>query len=309
MTRIIVGLLLWCCSLADSSCEAGFTLSNGSCADINECEGNRRLCGKHADCINLPGSFRCNCHPGYMQYHDKDKCDELDTATKAPPTKTTPVSDMNECELNRGLCGKHADCINLPGSFRCDCHPGYMHRQAKQMCFGKRLNLTWGKKQTLQSTERYAKAHQKANHGKLTLIKAFHTKNFAKQNLAGKPPIGVAGRQDIDECSQTPWLFGPNAQCTNTVGSYTCSCNPGFFPNTGLRWILNQTRCEDLTKIQDGKTCNIPINTGTSSHLNSSSAWFCLITNFNSINFISGYQLQVRITVQLPLSVQLNTAY
>ncbi|KAK6468768.1 adhesion G protein-coupled receptor E3-like [Huso huso] len=97
---------------------------------------------------------------------------------------------------------------------------------------------------------------------------------------------------DIDECAQTPWLCGPNAQCTNTVGSYTCSCNPGFFPNTGLRWILNQTWCEDLTKIQDGKTCNIPINTGTLSHLNSSSAWFCLITNFNSTNFTSGYQVQ-----------------
>ncbi|KAK1153879.1 adhesion G protein-coupled receptor E2-like [Acipenser oxyrinchus oxyrinchus] len=97
---------------------------------------------------------------------------------------------------------------------------------------------------------------------------------------------------DIDECAQTPWLCGPNAQCTNTVGSYTCSCNPGLFPNTGLQWILNQTQCEDLTKIQDGKTCNIPINTGTLSHLNSSSAWFCLITNFSSTKFTSGYQVQ-----------------
>ncbi|KAK6468767.1 complement component C1q receptor-like [Huso huso] len=31
---IIVGLLLWCCSLAHSSCKAGFTLLNGSCAAL-----------------------------------------------------------------------------------------------------------------------------------------------------------------------------------------------------------------------------------------------------------------------------------
>ncbi|MGH0133211.1 UNVERIFIED_CONTAM: hypothetical protein FKN15_067547 [Acipenser sinensis] len=37
-------------------------------------------------------------------------------------------------------------------------------------------------------------------------------------------------------------------------------------------------------------------NSGTSSHLNSSSAWFCLITNFNSTKFTSGYQVQLRKT-------------
>ncbi|XP_058863006.1 adhesion G protein-coupled receptor E3-like isoform X1 [Acipenser ruthenus] len=283
---IIVGLLLWCCSLADSSCEAGFTLLNGSCTDINECEGNRRLCGKHADCINLPGSFRCNCHPGYMQYHEKDTCDELDTATKAP--KTTPVPDMNECELNIGLCGKHADCINLPVSFRCDCHPGYMHRQAKQICFAPPAKPTPA---LVTSTHKMADSTTRNNSETSTLQDSgLHTTELNPTTKV--PPTQTTPVPDIDECAQTPWLCGPNAQCTNTVGSYTCSCNPGLFPNTGLRWILNQTRCEDLTKIQDGKTCNIPINTGTSSHLKSSSAWFCLITNFNSINFTSGYQLQ-----------------
>ncbi len=26
-----------------------------------------------------------------------------------------------------GLCGPHGSCVNLPGSFSCDCRLGYMH--------------------------------------------------------------------------------------------------------------------------------------------------------------------------------------
>ena len=34
--------------------------------------------------------------------------------------------------------------------------------------------------------------------------------------------------QDIDECAKTPGLCGNNATCTNTPGSYACSCNGNF---------------------------------------------------------------------------------
>ena len=32
---------------------------------------------------------------------------------------------------------------------------------------------------------------------------------------------------DINECS-TVNICGANKQCTNTPGSYTCTCNPGY---------------------------------------------------------------------------------
>ena len=34
--------------------------------------------------------------------------------------------------------------------------------------------------------------------------------------------------QDIDECSLNSTICDKNAMCTNTYGSYICSCNPGY---------------------------------------------------------------------------------
>lgn len=40
----------------------------------------------------------------------------------------------------------------------------------------------------------------------------------------GFPPL------DIDECSQDPSPCGPSSVCTNTLGSYACTCPPGYLP-------------------------------------------------------------------------------
>ena len=36
---------------------------NSTCIDIDECSETEEIC-RHGDCINLPGSFKCECHPG-----------------------------------------------------------------------------------------------------------------------------------------------------------------------------------------------------------------------------------------------------
>ena len=33
---------------------------------------------------------------------------------------------------------------------------------------------------------------------------------------------------DDDECLADADICDPNAQCTNTVGSFTCACNTGY---------------------------------------------------------------------------------
>uniref|UniRef100_A0A8C4YTM3 Adhesion G protein-coupled receptor E1 n=1 Tax=Gopherus evgoodei TaxID=1825980 RepID=A0A8C4YTM3_9SAUR len=37
---------------------------------------------------------------------------------------------------------------------------------------------------------------------------------------------------DLDECSRDPSLCGPSSICTNTLGSYTCTCPPGYLPHS-----------------------------------------------------------------------------
>lgn len=37
-----------------------------TCADIDECEGqSSTVCTQL--CINIPGSYQCDCHPGYIK--------------------------------------------------------------------------------------------------------------------------------------------------------------------------------------------------------------------------------------------------
>ncbi|KAI0223935.1 hypothetical protein LSAT2_024977, partial [Lamellibrachia satsuma] len=50
----------------------------------------------------------CECHPGYYG---------------------SDCSNINECE-NDTTCDIHSTCVDLPGSFRCDCHDGYTHFNA-----------------------------------------------------------------------------------------------------------------------------------------------------------------------------------
>ncbi|XP_038652420.1 adhesion G protein-coupled receptor E1-like [Scyliorhinus canicula] len=52
--------------------------------------------------------------------------------------------------------------------------------------------------------------------------------------------LGLDPRQcvDMDECAGTPSPCGPASNCTNTLGSFLCVCNPGF--------LMAASGCEDL---------------------------------------------------------------
>ncbi|XP_053253575.1 latent-transforming growth factor beta-binding protein 4 isoform X2 [Podarcis raffonei] len=86
-----------------ASCQTGYqATATGDCVDVDECQ-NSSLCGAHAVCHNLPGSFQCICDQGYESARDGRHC-----------------LDMNECEMLQGVCGT-APCENVEGSFLCIC--------------------------------------------------------------------------------------------------------------------------------------------------------------------------------------------
>ena len=75
--------------------------------DIDECKNYK--CGGR--CINLPGTYQCECDKGYRL--EGDRC-----------------VDMDEC-LSNPCQGR---CINLVGSFRCECDEGYTTE--RHLCIG-----------------------------------------------------------------------------------------------------------------------------------------------------------------------------
>lgn len=47
-------------------------------------------------------------------------------------------TDVNECETGVHRCGEGQLCYNLPGSYRCDCKPGFQRDAFGRTCIGKR---------------------------------------------------------------------------------------------------------------------------------------------------------------------------
>ncbi|KAM9626067.1 fibulin-7-like [Morphnus guianensis] len=88
------------------SCDTGFQMrASGMCHDVDECQlfqssPQTRLC-LH-DCLNLPGSYRCLCPPGYLLHADRNACE-----------------DVNECAGKQHNCTQGELCINTFGGHRC----------------------------------------------------------------------------------------------------------------------------------------------------------------------------------------------
>uniref|UniRef100_A0A8C3GYS3 Uncharacterized protein n=1 Tax=Corvus moneduloides TaxID=1196302 RepID=A0A8C3GYS3_CORMO len=73
--------------------------------DVDECQlyqssPQMQIC-LH-DCLNLPGSYRCLCPPGYLLHADRNACE-----------------DVNECTGKQHNCTQGDLCINTFGGHRC----------------------------------------------------------------------------------------------------------------------------------------------------------------------------------------------
>uniref|UniRef100_A0A672ZNF2 Adhesion G protein-coupled receptor E1-like n=1 Tax=Sphaeramia orbicularis TaxID=375764 RepID=A0A672ZNF2_9TELE len=78
-----------------------------------------------------------------------------------------------------------------------------------------------------------------------------HTVNFSAESSASC--------RDINECLEGGHICGPNAQCINRIGDYSCSCKKGFISSTGVKTFLNNDNdnvtCTDINECEAGNVC------------------------------------------------------
>ncbi|XP_075905464.1 nidogen-2 isoform X12 [Nelusetta ayraudi] len=87
-------------------CATGYRGDGRNCYDVDECAEGLAPCGAHAQCVNLPGSHRCQCQSGYELGFDGRTCVDVDECSSSP------------CHVN-------ARCLNGLGSFQCQCQYGF----------------------------------------------------------------------------------------------------------------------------------------------------------------------------------------
>ncbi|XP_061698467.1 fibulin-2 [Syngnathoides biaculeatus] len=195
--------------------------------DMNECliyEVN--IC--HHRCVNTPGSFRCECFPGYALQEDAFTCakemrDEENTlkeddgrgvepTTSFPPT-TRPSVPLSPCEGN-GPCDQY--CIPEAGRPRCSCFPGFSLMADEQSC---------------EDIDECMSVH-----GCQLNERCINTAgSYVCQRLITCPPgyqINGDFCKDINECVEESHDCTPEYECVNTEGSFRCNlkarCSLGF---------------------------------------------------------------------------------
>jgi len=233
------------------NCKVGFTLhytgDGFNCRDIDECIEEGQICDANAKCTNTMGSFTCSCNEGYSG--NGFKC-----------------QDVDECSPGRQTCDINAKCTNTIGSFTCTCNGGYVGNGLKckdpNECTGEN-NCHVNAKCTNTTSEFPSSGYR--NYYRSSRLRnplSWLYRDYTCKCKPGFKGLGYSTEyvkkykksqayscQDIDECNTEEHKCHRKAKCTNTMGSFTCSCNEGYSGN-GFQ-------CQDLYKCKGPNNCDV----------------------------------------------------
>lgn len=180
-------------------CPKGYSGNGSICEDIDECsDANVSKCDH--SCINLPGSYVCDCNQGFSLERDGTSC-----------------KDINECLISNDCM---QNCTNLPGGRTCSCFDGFQIDPKDQTACV-----------PISRCDTFKVGCQQ-----VCVLDRGQPKCACHKGYS----LNADGRtcDDINEC--TTHRHKCSQLCHNLDGSYTCSCQPGF------NLSPDQTTCEDI---------------------------------------------------------------
>ncbi|XP_059187069.1 latent-transforming growth factor beta-binding protein 4 isoform X2 [Centropristis striata] len=263
-----------------TSCEPGYQVTpTGRCVDVNEC-ANKTVCGQHAYCQNLIGTYLCVCDQGFTSTPDGKAC-----------------VDEDECVSLPGVCGP-ARCENVEGSFMCECdQPGEEFDTATRQCVNTapRAEIVPVYPSTSSSVhvsmvdlapvlpplpaarpgELRECYYNLAERGTCSLLATntsqqeccctvgegwglgcqYHTcpstdtAEFLSLCPSGRgyvnPGPGAFSYRDVDECKRFHPEVCKNGVCVNNIPGYNCYCTSGYVYNNTLLECVDHDECEE----------------------------------------------------------------
>ncbi|XP_063804473.1 nidogen-2 [Pseudophryne corroboree] len=162
---------------------------------VNPCFDGTHMCDTRAQCQPGAGlNYTCVCASGYQG-------------------DGTDCTDVDECDVRLANCGQNTQCLNLPGSYRCECLPGHTFSADGQSCIlaGSYGNPCEDGTHTCNSATSQCVPRGDG---------VFTCECFPGYVRSGQSCI------DVDECTER--RCHPDAECTNVPGSFACQCRHGY---------------------------------------------------------------------------------
>ncbi|XP_010614179.1 EGF-containing fibulin-like extracellular matrix protein 1 isoform X4 [Fukomys damarensis] len=191
--------------------ELEMRFSGSAClSDIDECTAGTHNCGAEQVCINLRGSFRCQCPAGYQKRGEQ-------------------CVDIDECSVPP-YC--HQRCVNTPGSFYCQCSPGFQLAANNYTCVD--INECDASNQCAQQC--------------YNIVGSF----ICQCNQGYELSSDRLNCEDIDECRTSNYLC--QYQCVNEPGTFSCLCPQGY-QVVGGRTCQDINECETTNECREDEMC------------------------------------------------------
>eukprot|EP00933_Yihiella_yeosuensis_P084276 TRINITY_DN986_c0_g1_i2.p1 TRINITY_DN986_c0_g1~~TRINITY_DN986_c0_g1_i2.p1 ORF type:complete len:898 (+),score=192.51 TRINITY_DN986_c0_g1_i2:101-2794(+) len=255
---------------AQTPCPVGYTNGTAGCVDVDECKSttHAHICPFTNPCVNTKGSFYCKCQPGFSGQHPRcvninecdknyakgNNCSNLKTGIQCvdtpgsytcdckpgwypvavPAGKPANCSDLDECKTGRHNCFPMSNCTNTIGSFTCKCPVGYMGDGVSCADFDECVmgNKCDAQADCTNTAGSYTCACRTGFSGNGTICKDINECNASSLNtttiLMMQQNANLASSNvsaGVNTCNQLTGM------CVNTVGSYVCSCKPGYSGN------------------------------------------------------------------------------
>ncbi|XP_065179897.1 fibrillin-2-like [Sycon ciliatum] len=185
-------------------CAQGTRRSGDLCIDVDECR--QSPCRQNAYCVNTSPGYLCRCAHGYQGSYN----------TRQYTDRRLQCVDTNECTILYPACDfPRPTCRNLPGTYTCDCRPGYSKLGATSC---QDIDECSDRSHDCGGREGYEKTCSNTQGSYVCVCPAGFKTGFESSAC-----------EDIDECQWDIQICDfESSRCINTWGSFECQCREGY---------------------------------------------------------------------------------
>ncbi|XP_041472640.1 mucin-4-like [Lytechinus variegatus] len=263
---------------SNCTCDPGYEFLNGSCSDFDECSNDVDECPDTSTCINTDGDYFCSCIAGYDAINETKSCADIDECDTGEHNCIPMLNRQCMNTIGNFACVCALNFAEMSGT----CVAATTFSIELRFDFINGMAITYYS-DTTQNRDRLADEVLDQLNGtsifgdgllvgvlvtNYTLVELvdqeyglveFRIDTF-NPNLtatdiqsaftASLPLDRIFGSSnrilepDINECIEFTGVCS-NGNCTNTEGSYFCTCNQGF-QGTGT------DQCEDINECLSG---------------------------------------------------------